>query len=158
MEWHEINNKKQQQKTTITKKQGSYKHVCKQAKKVIPQVVVSPSFVVRAYDGWTSVGNHDSFWSFSTFFGVLLGVGASEEMLMLSFLESRCVGTRRLLATDNNNERNISKKRIMARVEECITWNLFTCKTFHGFLTNHNEPSTCYLPNAYTHRTCKMFA
>ena len=39
---------------------------------------------------------------FSLFLGVLLGVGASEEMLMLSFLESRCWGA----ATDNSDERN----------------------------------------------------
>jgi hypothetical protein len=90
---------------------------------------------------------------------VLLGVGASEEMLMLSFLESRCEGAGRLSATDNDYERNNEENnRRIKKIDGGIYDNSFTCKSFYGFLTNHDEPSACNLPNPYTHRTCKIAA
>ena len=80
---------------------------------------------------------------FSLFLGELLGVGASKEMLILSFFGSRCEGARRII-----NVINEKMGGVWHRIK------IFTCKIFYGFLTNDDESSACYLPNPYTHRSC----
>ena len=80
---------------------------------------------------------------------MLLGIGANEEMLMLS-LESRDEGTEGLsiLDDDKRNRRDDNDTEHAHR-----RMNLPACKTFYRFLTYHDEPLTCYLPNPYTHIT-----
>ena len=72
----------------------------------------------KLYRGRPAKGTPSSF--FSLFLGVLLGVGASEEMLMFSFLESTSEGAGRLSATVNDNQgiTNLGRREIIIENQE----------------------------------------